>query len=293
MWTEVFGCGPIAPPVVNSYLAHHSAPITVYGMPDDLAYVPDHPLVRKVAPSKATDGSDAKEVLARYRRGGHAGTAHLWAGLIRSNPDSCLVHVDADQVFVGNAVDDVVDAIQGGATIAGPRRPYRHNENGRTDLVDMPDTVATFCTGFRSSSVPKRPRWWLERAISGRRVNSRPALDFFDPVTQAVVRRRGSIAYLDSPSAGTSSRVNDESAFLQKILQMPSAAATGCSLAARGITDDLSTYQSHALASWAFFARELLSAQQVPDVCESERIEPTPRLARQLASLDRSRWVLR
>jgi hypothetical protein len=262
VWTEIFGCGPIAGPVVNSYVAHHFWPLTVYGSPQDLEFVPMHPRVNRVVPTKIHEGSDAKSVEARYRRGGHAGTAHLWAGLIRSNPGRMLVHIDSDQVFVGNAADDVVAALRAGAVIAGPRRAYMYNDNDRDDVRRLPDTVATFCFGFRTESMPRWPRPLLERAIRGRRVSARPALDFFDPVTHRALDGRNRVDYLDSLDLGESAATNISSPFLSKIVQMPSGAASGCALQRRGITEPRTPYEALALKNWDIYRKVLLERSE-------------------------------
>jgi hypothetical protein len=287
VWTEVFGCGPIAGPVVRSYLAHHSSPLTVYGMLEDLECVPDHPLVRRVVPTKNQEGSDAKSIAARYGRGGHAGTARLWAGLIVSNPGRLLVHIDSDQVFVGNAVDDVLQALREGASIAGPRRPYLWNECNRKDLSSLPDTLSTFCFGFITNAVPRWPRPVLDRAIRGGRVSLHPALDFFDPVTLRVLRNKQPIAYLDSPEGGTSSVTNWRSPFLNKIIPMPSGAATGCALTRRGIVVGRTPYERHALKSWALFEGALLN-----DELSTDESLPQSESVLRLKHLDKQSWTL-
>lgn len=285
VWTEVFGCGPIAGPVVESYVAHHSHPLTVYGMPADLAQVPEHPQVNRVVPSKSTEGSSARTVAARYRRGGHAGTAHLWAGLIRANPNRHLIHIDSDQVFIGNAVDDVLDALGAGAAIAGPRRAYLYNDNGRDDVRHLPDTVATFCFGFRANAIPRWPRILLERAIRGQRVTTRPVLDFFDPVTHALIVRGGRVNYLDATSQESSARVNPESEFLSKIMSMPSGAATGCAISLRAPITKATPYQRHSLASWRYFEDHLIRDSG------SRSCPCTSRTCQRLARLDRETWT--
>lgn len=284
VWTEVFGCGPIAGPVVESYVAHHSHPLTVYGMPTDLAHVPRHPHVQRVVPSKSTEGSTARSVAVRYRRGGHAGTAHLWAGLIRTNAKRHLIHIDSDQVFIGNAVDEVLDALCAGAAIAGPRRTYMFNDNGRDDVRHLPDTVATFCFGFQASAVPHWPRPLLERAIRGQRVSKRPVLDFFDPVTHAVIDRGCQVNYLDAARQELSGRVNPESEFLSKIISMPSGAASGCAISLRAPIAKATPYQRHSLASWKYFEDHLIREAS----CRS--CPCTSRTCQRLARLDRETW---
>ena len=287
VWTEVFGCGPIAGPVVESYVAHHSHPLTVYGMPTDLAHVPRHPHVQRVVPSKSTEGSSARSVAVRYRRGGHAGTAHLWAGLIRTNAKRHLIHIDSDQVFIGNAVDEVLDALCAGAAIAGPRRTYMFNDNGRDDVRHLPDTVATFCFGFQASAIPHWPRLLLERAIRGQRLSSRPVLDFFDPITNYVIDQRvKQVVYLDNPDAGSSANTDPESPFLRKILSMPSGAASGCALAFRPAPGNETPYQAHCRASWDYFEEHLLRTTS------SRRCTCTSPLCQSLGGLNRRTWTV-
>lgn len=271
---------------MNSYIAHHSYPLRVYGLPGDLEHIPQNRLVDRVVPTIDRDGSTANSIEERYSRGGHEGTAHFWAGLIRSNPGRIMIHIDSDQIFVGDAVGDVVLSLAEGSDVAGPRRPYRLNANRRQDLHHLPDAVATFCFGFRSSALPRWPRWLLERAIAGRRISYQRPLDFFDPVTLALLRKGRRVAYLDSPADGSSSSVAQNSPFLSKIISMPSAAATGCALERRGISSGRNPYEIHALESWRFFKWKLLGGE--PLVTPPHYTE----LETRLRHLDDKRWCL-
>lgn len=285
IWTEVFGCGAIAGPVLESFVTHHALTIAVFGTPSDLSLLPQHERIRPTLASIGQHGCDWRDVERRYRSG-HNGTAHLWTGLVKSGRYDFLIHVDSDQVFLGNAVDDVIDGLKSGAAVCGPRREQAHNRNGRSDVRSQDDTVATFCFGFDSRLVPDWPRWYLRRAIEGRRVGPQRPLDFFDPVVSAMHARGLRVEFLDSPEAGMRSRMDPDSDFLRKILSMPSAAATGCALDTRGQLP-VSGYQAYALANWHFFASQLLGHRG------GEPAPSYPGIEAQLARLDRDTWTMR
>jgi hypothetical protein len=288
IWTEVFGCGQIIGPLAQSFLAHHEEVLTVFGSPQDLEHLPDHPRLRGVVPAYSDFGADAREVARRYAKG-HSGTAYLWSGLMLSEAGRLLVHLDSDQVLLGDVLTPIQEALERGASIAGPRRPQKVNvpswRPGRTPA----DTVATFCFGMRPETLTRRPRWVLEREVAGRRMGAARPLDFFDPVTTRALRAGLGVSYLDSPDSGPFADTDWDSPFLRRVLAMPSAAASGCALSNRGIqySERLSSYQQHAIKSWNFYATHLLGVE------DSGPRHALPGLEERLMRLDRHAWRIR
>ncbi len=287
IWTEVFGCGQIIGPLAQSFLAHHKQTLTVFGCEQDLELLPDHPRLQGVVPTYAEFGADAQQVARRYARG-HSGTAYLWSGLMLSNKGRRLIHLDSDQVLLGDVLTPIEEALARGAAIAGPRRPQKENVPSWRPGGPQGDTVATFCFGMRPETLTRRPRWLLEREVAGRRMGVARPLDFFDPVTTRALRTGVGVAYLDSPEVGPYANTDWRSPFLCKVLAMPSAAASGCALTNRGIecSERLSPYQQHAIRSWNFFSTHLLGV-----VIDGPRHE-LPTLEARLQRLDRETWTI-
>lgn len=299
VWTEVFNCGPLSSVVVPSYLAHHKRPLHVFGFPDDLDGIAAGQQVIPVAIDRRAlarrrwrplgsqiDGP----FLAKGYESGHLGTARLWAHIIMHRTESFLVHIDADLVFVGNAVDDVVAALSAGAVLAGPRRMYRHNLNGRDDVQQLPDCVDTLCFGFRRDCLPVVTYPGLVRRIRGRtpldRLHRRIPLDFFDSVSFDVMKR-GSVGYLDSPDEGSSGIRRNDSEFLSKVIEVRSAVGSGCAFS-QGLGSNVpDSYRKYALESYSVYAYYLLGL-------ETGIVRPKPGpLEERLQRIDREKWCLR
>lgn len=298
IWTEAFNCGPLLDVVIPSYLAHHTRPIHVLGFDDDLSGLPRDPRVIAVRIDRSTVRRSRSLPLSATIDGpflsdgyshGHLGTARLWAHVIKARPEDLLVHVDADLVFTGNAVDDVVEALSAGAVLAGPRRMYRNNLNNRDDVRRFPDCVDTLCFGFRRGALPASTYPGLVRRIRQRtyldRLRRRVPLDFFDSVSFDLMRR-GEVAYLDSPLEGSSGHRRSDSSFLSKLIEVRSAVGSGCAFS-RGLGLDVpESYRNYALESYSVYAYYLLGEETgIP------RPVPGP-LEERLQRIDKEKWCL-
>jgi hypothetical protein len=298
VWTEVFNCGALAEVLVPSYLAHNHAPIHVYGFPDDLkGLIQDNQVVpvpidrltkrrRTTRPlSSAIDGPFLSEGFDR----GHLGTARLWAHLLSNRREELLVHVDADLVFIGNAVDDVIEALMAGNVLAGARRMYRNNLNERDDIRSFPDCVDTLCFGLRRDALPPSTYPGMVRRIRQQtyldRLRRRLPIDFFDSVTFDLMKR-GSVAYLDSPDDGVSGTRRPESSFLSKIIEVRSAVGSGCAFSKGLGMNVTASYREYALESFSVYAYYLLGQETgIP--------RPVPgALEERLQRINQEKWCL-
>lgn len=285
IFTEVFGCGQMAGPVVSSFLAHHDMEITVFGSPSDRYLVPRDSRVKAVAPTRADTGATWRAVASAYKQG-HHGTALLWSHILRHNRGRVIVHLDSDIILLGDVLTPLLAALDDGSALAGPRRPQQYNDNNRDDVRGRVDTLHTYCIGIDSRSLPRWPRWLLKRHIEGRRTSWRRPLDFFDPVTAGVLRRGKKVTYLDSPHAGDSAKTDRESPWLANIMSLPSAAATGCALFNMGELNPADPYGKVALRSWSWFDYHLLGLEtNLPR-------DSMPELEMKVGRLDRSKWVV-
>lgn len=295
IWTEIFNCGALAKVLIPSYLNHHDDPIHVFGFPNDLVGLPSHELIIPVAVSQ-DNGQHAvscpglsEEYLRAGFESGHLGTARLWAYLVISRPERYLIHIDSDIIFLGDAVNDVVRALEGGAVLAGPRRMYRLNQNNRDDVRNFNDCVHTYCFGFDREQLRVRSEWGLVRQIRGQtllgRIRNQRVLDFFDTISFKLMTR-GEVAYLDSPDVGQSGESSVKSQFSRKILEVRSAVGTGCAVF-NGYGESVpDTYKRYALESFSIFAFYLLDL-------ETGISRPQPgELEEKLLKLDRKNWRL-
>lgn len=298
VWTEVFNCGPLKGVLVPSYLAHNREPLHVFGFPDDLeGLVHDDRVIpvpidraarrrRKLRPlSSNIDGP----FLSEGYGSGHLGTARLWAHILKNRREDLLIHVDADLVFIGNAVDDVISALMAGSVLAGPRRMYRNNLNEREDVRGFPDCVDTLCFGLRRGALPHSTYPGLVRRIRQQthldRLRGRVPLDFFDSLSFDLMKR-GTVAYLDSPADGVSGRRRPDSSFLSKIIEVRSAVGSGCAFS-KGLGRSVpASYRNYALESYSIYAYYLL---------EQETGIPRPKpgvLEKKLQRINREKWCL-
>jgi hypothetical protein len=295
VWTEVFNCGTLAQVLLPSYVKHHYLPIHVYGFPSDLSNLPGHDLIVPVPISddprvhvEHSRGLREDYLRAGYRFG-HLGTARLWAYLIKTRPEKNLIHVDSDVIFLGDAVHDIEDALDRGSVLAGRRRMYRFNLNGRDDVRKRADCVDTYCFGFDRRAARARSNWGLVRQIRGQtiigRMRGQRVIDFFDTVAFRVMKS-GNVAYLDSSHSGSSSARNLNSVFSSKILEVRSAVGTGCAIFNGHGKLVPEPYRKYALESFSIFAYYLLGI-------ETGIARPTPGdLEAKLLQIDRQSWSI-
>jgi len=68
--------------------------------------------------------SPESKILKGYKKG-HLGTAALWEHIINTRKEDFFVHLDADTIFVGDALREIIDALKfDGYASAGSRRVY-------------------------------------------------------------------------------------------------------------------------------------------------------------------------
>lgn len=257
IWSEAFGCGELLNPLVSSFFAHHDLKLHLFGNVrdlDQLTVVDDR--VSRVHPGHpAFPESVARQVKIGYQTG-HLGTARLWAYLIRQRREKYLVHIDADMIFLGDAVSDVLNALMSGFVLAGSRRVYRNNSLGFANTYHTPDTVDTHCFGFSRERVSRFSAVTLTRRILGAtrldRLRRRVIIDFFDPVSLELLRK-GAGAYLDSPFSGPHGLKDFDSPFLKKLLIVRSAVGSGCAIS-KGFMNASEPYRSYALESWEIYS---------------------------------------
>jgi hypothetical protein len=223
IWTEAFNCGEILEPMLSSYLAHNKHPIHVYGTDKDFqeAKIKSNLVVFESLSSKKLFRKSLESKILKGYTKGHKGTALLWEYIINSRDEDILIHLDSDNIFLADVIEDLIQAIEvEGHDLAGSRRPYRsrhYRRNGKDSkqLDARPDTVNTDCFAFTKNKIKRYPRFWLRRKILGRRVSPKPVVDAFDPVTFEIIKKNGKVKYMDSPDAGFHATPNWNSKFFK------------------------------------------------------------------------------
>jgi hypothetical protein len=294
IWTEVFNCGEIINPMLQSFLAHHSVPIHVYGTKKDLNLIETKsPLVIPIAlSSDTTHGISTEDWILNGYKDGHKGTSRLWEHLIQTRKEEIFVHIDADTIFVGESISNLIDSIHDeNYAIAGSRRAYQkrgyRKEGIDSKLLDLrPDSINTDCFAFNKNYISKFPRFFLQRKILGRRVSILPIVDFFDPVTFGIIRKsKGKVKYMDSPNDGIHSTLNLQSRFMQTRITF-SAVGSGCNFFHNGFNKIPDGYSQFALQSYSLFASQFLGKDiGIKHLNDSE-------LMAKLNNLDKIKWVL-
>ena len=292
IWTEALGCGEILPPMLASFLHHHDRNINVFVYEEDLIYLPSDP---RVIPQVISTGRSTlinRFELERAFTEGHEGTALLWAHIIEEHLQKRLIHLDADSIFLGDVVTQLL-SVEGDFAVIGSRRPYRfskaRNSLRKLQLFFMPDAVNTHCFLFEPSTlsleISEMKRLILARQRTFFEKLMHPILDFFDPITFKL-RKDGRIYYMDSENQ---SQHGDYSRFGTLESKMISFSAVGSGSAIyNGKTIVASeSYKKFALASFALYSKFLLGKDLNLEMLESSF------LVEKLENLNMESWELR
>jgi len=295
IWTEVFNCGELSKIVIPSFLANHKdSPVHVYGFEDDLKYLPQDP---RVIPMRLPTGHSIWRKKGRpedyvregYKRG-HLGTARLFAHVFETRQEPYLIHFDADIIFVGPAIQQVIEALVQENVLAGLRRAYLHNPHGRDDVRHLSDCVDTVCLGVSRRNLPGWHHAKMVRNISGSltridRFRGRRVIDFFDPVTLEMAKS-GPVAYLDSPEAGVQGVQDNNSNFYKSFIQVWSAVGSGCSFSKYRPPSVPEPYVEYALQSYRLYAHYLLGERS------PEQLPPPGAVEEKLKRLNQTNWKI-
>ncbi|HSI22291.1 MAG TPA: hypothetical protein VK959_04645 [Methylophilaceae bacterium] len=286
VWTEVFNCGEIGRIAMLSYLAHHNAvPVHVYGYAEDLAEIPDHPLVIKksmrsgiwaqvqyLAWSKLGLGKPVltESSLHKGFNRGHLGTARLWSYLIMTRSEKHMIHFDSDVIFLGSVVQDVLDRMNRGASLVGQVRCYKNNPNKRNDVRHLQDVTQTCCFGFDRNRVNPHSYGELVRMCLGSyNPKGHPIIDFFDPVMFEILGNGGQTDFLPHDEVGgcnlegnrcnAYTKVNDYDTpfkidFGSKLIHF-SAVGSGINIYRNKSVRMAESYRQYALDRYALFAQ--------------------------------------
>lgn len=295
IWTEAFNCPEILDPMVRSFFHHHKNHyLNIFlSKSDREVFKFNHPRLRihvlnRGLWAKLTLKSE-NYILKGFEKG-HLGTARLWAYIFRGIRAQQYIHLDADQVFVGEVIADVESKLHEDFMLVGTRRPYLHRsyrkegKDGR-QLDLLPDVMNTDLLGIKRNGIKRKHSPLLVRRIRGARILRHPIIDFFDPIMFEIIRRGSKVYYLDSPSSGKQSSQNKNSRFFTSRISF-AAVGSGVNFSKNPEAKTSSSYINFALASWSLYSLYLLDRKL--------SIEPLKdlELISRLERLDKKNWIL-
>lgn len=294
IWMEALGCGELLDAATSSYLAHHDLPLHVIGYREDLVNLKKNELIIPVEINSEQGEIDLTEsqVKAAYQYG-HRGTALLWSKLILHRKEDYLIHLDADNIFVGEVLSPILTALNDGYAVTGTRRPYRYRVARGGKFAGFVhffrrDCVNTHCFGFNRSLVDLREQSIFD-FIEGRARNKYtprilPIIDFFDRMT-FYLTRRGGVFYQDSSNQephGHHSRLGR----IESNLISFSAVGSGIAFYKNGSVTTSATYIDFAIKSYALYSKYVIGKVIDYEIMDS------PYLIQLLERLDKRNWKL-
>ena len=291
VWTEALGCAEILPPMLSSYSKHHNIQIHVFVYEEDLHYVSNLNGVVPVVINNSEESLVNKTVLSEAYREGHKGTALLWSHVIDVNKGAFLIHLDADTIFLGDVVSEILDGLTISG-ITGTRRPYRRtvsrNNARKLHLFLRPDAVNTHAFGFRNDLNRLSRLELFDRILARNRSFPQrlffPTIDFFDPIT-FYLRRKIGIHYLDSKDQSRSGEYSRYGNFEKKMISF-AAVGSGYSFFHGFSKAPSRTYEEFAISSYSLYSKYLLGKEIEAAPLKSDYLED------QLKKLDVSSWAI-
>jgi hypothetical protein len=296
IFTEALGCAPIAHPMLDSYFAHHENPLTLFIYDDEDFVNPKPELLTVVRVSDSPEWwyPAKSELKAAYSKG-HRGTALLWARIFSSDVADRYIHLDADNIYLGNVVDEINQALDLGYDLVGYRRPYAKAPNKlplwqKLMMFLSTDTVHTFSMGVRiaATSSLKSTRV-LEREMLGFHRFGKLGgivanLDFFDRTSKRISPFARQTFFLEEGAAPKSFGKPSEDLFKKKFLNF-SAVGSGFNFWLNQPDQVPESYVMHAKKSFALYNELFLGLD-----CHIEPLN-SPELVNRASKIDRTTWI--
>jgi hypothetical protein len=279
--------------MLSSYLKHNRYPLHIFGTEQDFkeVIIKSDLINWEFLNEKKLFGKSIQQKILKGYQSGHKGTAYLWEHIINTRKEEILIHLDSDNIFLDEVIEDLIHSIKvEGYSIAGSRRPYRfrhYRKDGKDNfaLNKRPDVVNTDCFAFTVDKINKRPKFWLRRKILGRRISLKPVVDAFDPITFEIIKKKGRVKYMDTPNNGPHSLPDGESKFLQARISF-SAVGSGCNFYKNGHQGIQEHYAKYAIASYSLFSKEFLQK----DIGVAPLVNDG--LTKKIDKLDKINWKL-
>jgi len=145
IWTECFNCPELIRPVSSSMMKHHpDLELNVFCFDDESGRVrgSENTVVRKLGKNRrlAIYRRDEKGIRSGYRKKSHLGTARAWANIFYYYPAKFYIHLDSDQIFLGDLLNEIIEKLKSGFDIVGTRRPYFHRAIERAEEMVLGST---------------------------------------------------------------------------------------------------------------------------------------------------------
>jgi hypothetical protein len=295
VWMEALGCGELLDAATKSYLAHHQHSLHVIGYKEDLISLPNHPLIIPIEINSSKGEIDLTDLqLKAAYQNGHKGTALLWSKLIFHRKEDHLVHLDADNIFIGEVLSPILKALNEGYAVTGTRRPYRYRVARGGKFAGFihffrRDCVNTHCFGFDRTQISLREQSVFD-FIEGRARNRYtprilPIIDFFDRMT-FYLARKGGIYYQDSDHQKSHGHHSREGRIESNLISF-SAVGSGIAFYKNPNAVTAPTYMDFALKSYALYSKYVIGKDIDYEVMES------PYLIQLLERLDKKSWILK
>lgn len=199
IYTECYGCGLILKKCLESFFKYH---------PDIIVYVfgtaKDFKEAGKFKNVEYIELSEDQELKECFKHG-HLGTAHIGARVIKEFSIGCdyIVHFDGDVIFRKESLSLLIEKINEGYDLIGPRRCYKNNMNGRIDLSELADVSQTYFYAFNKNKISSYDFTTLRQMIVGyHNPLGHPILDYFDPISFDILKNGGKSYFLDVDDVG-------------------------------------------------------------------------------------------
>ena len=199
IFTEAYDCGLILKKCLESFFKYHpDTIINVFGTAKDFKELGKFKNVEYI---ELSEDQELKECF----KSGHMGTAHIGTRAIKefSKGFDYLIHFDSDLIFRKESLSLLIDKIKEGYDLVGPRRCYKNNMNGRTDLEELRDVSQTYFYAFNKNKISEYDFPTLRQMVVGYyNPLGHPILDYFDPVSFDILKNGGKIFFLSPDDVG-------------------------------------------------------------------------------------------
>ncbi len=199
IFTEAYGCGLILKKCLESFFKYHPGiKVNVFGTFLDFKELGKFKNVEYI---ELSDDQELKECFKH----GHMGTAHIGAKVIKEYSEGFdfIIHFDSDVIFRKESISLLTDKIDEGYDLIGPRRCYKNNMNGLTNLSELEDVSQTYFYAFNKNKISDYDFPTLRQMVVGyHNPLNHPILDYFDPVCFDIIKNGGKICFLDVDDVG-------------------------------------------------------------------------------------------
>lgn len=199
IFTEAYNCGLILKKCLESFFKYHpEALVHVFGTAKDFKELGRFDNVEYM---ELSSDQELKECFKQ----GHMGTAHIGARVIQefSEGYDYIIHFDSDLIFRKESLSMLLEKINEGYDLIGPRRCYKNNMNGIKGLDSLMDVTQTYFYAFNKRKISNYNFQTLRSMVVGyHNPLGHAILDYFDPVSFDILKNGGKIFILNEDAVG-------------------------------------------------------------------------------------------